>query len=436
MSVARRTKELAGRLRQSELAKNTAKLSVGNGLRLLIQAVYFVLIARSLGPKQYGAFVAMTAFVGVAAPFAGLGCPMVLLKYVARDRSLLPVYWGNGLLTISVSGTLLSLVILALTPFVLGQNFFFLAALVCLADLFMIRVTELATFAFAALGRMGEMARMNVYISGSRLVGIVIVSSVYRHPTVREWTYAYTLGAAACFVYAFLRTTFASRGVEFRPKQAWKDLPEASLFAVSGSSATIYNDIDKTMVGRLSSFTAAGIYGAAYRIIDVSMVPVRALLSAAYPEFFRLGTQGAAATKKYAYTLIRRATPFGAAIFVFLMVAAPVIPHVMGKNYASAVEALRWLAIIPFLRCIHTFLADGLTGAGYQGSRTLVQIGVGLLNVLMNLYFIRHWSWRGAAWSSVVCDGMLAISLWAVLQYLTTREARRTAAEVLPHLSA
>jgi O-antigen/teichoic acid export membrane protein len=90
---------------------------------------------------------------------------------------------------------------------------------------------------------------------------------------------------------------------------------------------------------------------------------------------------------------------------------------------------VRWLAIIPFLRCIHIFLADGLTGAGYQGSRTLVQVGVGALNVLLNLYFIRHWAWRGAAWSSILCDTMLAISLWALFQYVTSREAQRVAAQ-------
>ena len=126
MHVLEQAKSQIRRLRQSKLAENTAKLGVGQGLRLLIQAVYFVLIARSLGPKQYGAFVAMTSLVAIAAPFAGFGCQVVLLKYVSRNRSVLPSYWGNGLLTIAVSGSLLSVVILSLTPFFLGRQFFFL----------------------------------------------------------------------------------------------------------------------------------------------------------------------------------------------------------------------------------------------------------------------------------------------------------------------
>jgi O-antigen/teichoic acid export membrane protein len=269
---------------------------------------------------------------------------------------------------------------------------------------------------------MGESARLNVYVTLTRLIGVVIIAAFVRHPSVQEWTTAYVLGAAACSVYAFLRTSVTAGRIEICAQQAWRDLPESSLFAISTSSATIYNDLDKTMVAKLSTFTAAGLYGAAYRIIDVSLVPVRAMLSAAYPEFFRLGADGPAATRRYAYKLIKRALPFGAVITIGLLICAPVIPHVLGSSYSTAVEALRWLALIPLLRCVHIFLADGLTGAGYQGRRTAVQVGVGILNALLNVYFIRHWSWRGAAWTSLICDATLAVVLWVTLESLTAKK--------------
>jgi O-antigen/teichoic acid export membrane protein len=436
MTISMRARELVKgaltRILRSEFAANTAKLGLGQGLRLVIQAVYFVLIARSLGPKEYGAFVAMTSLVAIAAPFAGFGSPIVLLKNVSRNRDLLPTYWGSGLLTIAASGSLLSLVVLVLTPLLLGRQFFVMTVLVCFSDLLMIRVAELAAFAFAALGRMGESARINVYITLTRLIGIVVISALVRHPTVREWTFAYVLGGVACFIYSFLRTSITAGRIDIRPRQAWRDLPESALFAISTSSATIYNDLDKTMVGKLATFSAAGIYSAAYRIIDVSLVPVRAMLSAAYPEFFRLGVNGPSATKRYAYKLIRRALPFGALVTIGLLIGAPVIPHILGKGYFPTVEALRWLAMIPLLRCIHIFLADGLTGAGYQGRRTAVQVGVGILNALLNVYFIRHWSWRGAAWTSIICDASLAISLWLMLESLASKQADVLEAESCP----
>jgi O-antigen/teichoic acid export membrane protein len=111
-------------------------------------------------------------------------------------------------------------------------------------------------------------------------------------------------------------------------------------------------------------------------------------------------------------------------IFVGLFVAAPIVPIVLGKDYARAVEALRWLALLPLFKSIHYFLADSLTGAGYQRIRTAGQIGVAVFNVALNLWLIPAYSWRGAAWSSLASDGALALTMYVAVMYIMSREAR------------
>ena len=51
-------------------------------------------------------------------------------------------------------------------------------------------------------------------------------------------------------------------------------------------------------------------------------------------------------------------------------------------------EALRWLSLLPLLKTLHYFAADSLTGAGFQGIRTTVQVGIAIFNVLFNLWII------------------------------------------------
>jgi O-antigen/teichoic acid export membrane protein len=86
------------------------------------------------------------------------------------------------------------------------------------------------------------------------------------------------------------------------------------------------------------------------------------------------------------------------------------------------VEAVRWLALIPLLRCIHSFLADALSGAGLQRTRTGVQVVVALVNIALNLMILPRYSWRGAAWTSLGCDGLLvAVFLSTVLYYRHTQ---------------
>ena len=92
------------RLRQSTLARNSTWMFLGYGVRIIVQAGYFVLIARALGPREYGAFVGAAALIAIVGPFAGVGGGNLLIKNVSRDKSLFRVYWGNALLLLAVSG--------------------------------------------------------------------------------------------------------------------------------------------------------------------------------------------------------------------------------------------------------------------------------------------------------------------------------------------
>jgi O-antigen/teichoic acid export membrane protein len=50
-----------------------------------------------------------------------------------------------------------------------------------------------------------------------------------------------------------------------------------------------------------------------------------------------------------------------------------------------------------------------LTSTGRQGIRTTAQFSVAGINFLLNLWWIPTYGWIGAAWSSVVSDGLLAL---------------------------
>src|SRR3984885_16097737 len=95
------------------LLRDTTHLSIGQGFRLVIQAAYFILIARSLGPDAYGAFVTLVAMAGILGPFSGMGTPNLFIKNVRSGKRDAAVCWGNGLLLTTVSGLLFSLLMVA-----------------------------------------------------------------------------------------------------------------------------------------------------------------------------------------------------------------------------------------------------------------------------------------------------------------------------------
>jgi O-antigen/teichoic acid export membrane protein len=401
------------------LVRNTLWSLGGSGMRLLIQAVYFIIIARCLGPGQYGGFIAATALVGVISPFVGLGCGPLLVKNVSRDRRLFPEYWGNGLMMTLVSGSVLTFLAMAICRLVLPRSIPMLViALLSVSDLIFLKLLEMGAWAFQSVERLSGNAKLNVLISLTRLLGIAGLALAVSHPGVLAWSAVYLAGSILAALIAVAWVTF-SLG---KPKLALHRLRgegvEGFYFSVGHSAATIYNDIDKTMVARLATLDAAGVYGAAYRLIDVAFIPVRALLSATLPGFFRAGAGGLQASTRYGKGMLIKVMPYSMFAFAACMIGAPLAPHILGRQYADITEALRWLALLPVLKTLHFFSADALTGAGHQGTRSLIQIGVAAFNVLINLWLIPAYGWRGAAWSSIASDGLLALSLLLTVTYL------------------
>lgn len=405
------------RLRNSTLFKDSTNLCVGQGIKLALQGVYFLCIARSLGPAQYGAFIAVTAMASIISPYVGLGCGNLFLKNVRTGKREASTCWGNGLVATLVTGLLTTGALCGLSQLWSAGVPLSLIAAICISDLIFTRIIDLASFGFAASGKMSKTAVQNTTMSVLRVLAILILIFGYRHVTIELWAWAYLVTAIIGGLFALQQGSALWGLPHFDLGALWKDSREGSFFSISTSAQTVYNDIDKTMLARLSTLSATGIYAAAYRIIDTSLTPVRSLVSAAYPEFFRIGTGGVEATYGYAKRLIRKAVVFGAIDFFALLLVAPLLPWILGPKYAAVAPAIQWLALIPVMRCVHWFLADALSGANAQVLRTGIQVGVALLNVGLNLIVLPRWSWVGAAWTSLASDAALMIAVYFAVQW-------------------
>jgi O-antigen/teichoic acid export membrane protein len=424
-----RIKTLVARTKGSTLARNSVWMFLGYGVRIIVQAGYFILIARALGAHEYGAFVGATALINIVAPFGGLGGGNLLIKNVARDKSLFAVYWGNALFLVAVSGLVLMGGIVLVAHWVLPPAIpMLLIVLICLSDLIGGRVADVAAQSFQAMEQLGYTANFSLLPYLLRMISAGIVFLVWHRAPALTWGWFYLGSTVVSCVIAVAITNWKLGAPRLELSRIPPELKEGFYFGAGLSAQTIYNDIDKTMLASLSTLDATGIYAAAYRVIDVAFTPVRSVLYAAYSNFFRSGQHGIASSYAFAKRLLPRMIGFAVLAFLGLYLLAPLFPLVIGKDFARTVEALRWLALLPLLKTIHYFLSDALTGAGYQGVRAGAQVFVAVLNVGLNLWLIPAYSWRGAAWSSLACDGALAVVMYGVLMFLMSKEARLSTA--------
>jgi len=411
------------------LVHATAWMMVAQGARLGCQVIYFVLIARVLGVHSFGALAASVALVSILVPFAAWGSGNVLVMDVVRSRAAFSVAFGNALLSIALSSLVLVPLVVGLGAALLGRVPALAILFLALADLCFGRLVDVAAPAFQAVEQLGAMTFATVLVPAARCLAVIFFAAGWTTHGLVAWTVFYLGGNVLAAGIALWQVIRRLGLPTFRPSSLRGKVKLGGYFAIGLSAATIYADIDKTMLGRLSTFDATGIYAAADRAIGMAFIPVGAMLAAAYPRFFRAGMSGIDGSTAYARRLLTPSVAYGVVAGAAMYLLAPLAPHVLGADFQGSVAAVRWLTPIPLLSALYYLPADALTGADAQGLRTVLQLLAAGLNVLLNFLLIPAHSWRGAAWSTIASLTFLAASLW-----LATVALRRFSSAATPSL--
>lgn len=385
-------------------------------LRLGIQGIYFVILARSFAPEKYGAYVGIVAIVSIFIPFANWGSGEILVQEASRNRELFKDYWGRAILKSLLFGTIFVALILVVYSLVPIQNIsiaivFFIA----FANLIFFKIDEVARHALISIGLLDEAAKATIVLSANRFVAAIFFVVFFQDASILGWSILYCI---ATFFSSIIATYMVVRHTGY-PNFNWsKTTAELKLgfaFAISVSAQNIYSDLDKSMLAKLSTLQATGIYGAAFHILNVAFAPIQSLMLASFRSFFQQGASGI----KGSFALCKKLLPLSIAYSLIavlgLVIFAPLLPLILGSEYQDSAKALIWLSPTIFFRTMHFFGADTLTGANYQSARSICQVLVAIINGLLNLWLIPLYSWYGAIWATIASECLLMIFLWGYI---------------------
>jgi O-antigen/teichoic acid export membrane protein len=359
--------------------------------------------------------------VTICSQYSALGFGIVFLRHVSPEPRRFSEFWGHILIATSFASILLVVALSFAAPHIISRESANLVVLVAISECVCNNLAVCAGQVFQAFERLRYTAILNLLTSFLRMsIAIVLLITVH-HVSAHQWTVA-ALSVSIFASIAAVGTVSVQFGrPEFRPRAFMKFLPEGLQFSISGSTTSLYNDLDKTMLSHYGMNVQNGIYTVAYRVVDIATMPIRSIMSAASPRFFREGSKGVARTLSLARTILKRTVVLGVAASAALFLAAPILPHLAGKSFAEAAPALRLLCLIPLFRSFHLSAGDALTGAGLQRYRLGSQIAATLLNFGLNIWLIPSHGWQGAAWASLATDGCLGLLNWLILWIVSRR---------------
>ena len=410
---------------RKDLARDTLWMLIAKVFRVFMQAGSFIILARALGAENYGSFISVTALGTLAFPFVGLGSDHILIKYVSTDKNLFSLYWGNTLVTLFVSGACFTTVLLLLSPMIFASNISLLSIfLILIANLIFLSLSEASIKALMSVYRVKKAAQLGILGIGIKLIAAFSLATLFPQPTVDTWAALFLISSAI----AGGISVFTVNKLIGYPKPVLSKLKpivkEGIYFSISGSANNINSNLDKTMLASMSTLTAAGIYGSAYRFIQVGNILLLSIFGASYTRFFKHGASGIRSSFGFAKRLLPVLGLYGVVSLLGYLIFASFLPTILGEEYRNAIEALRWLAPLPAIAAFQHLAANTLMGAGHQKARSAVQVASALLNIGLNLWLIPLYSWKGAAWATLISDSLRLIFVWLIVFWLTRREVK------------
>ena len=387
----------------------------GQTARILVQGLYFVVLARALGVVDFGVFAAVVALGAIASPFSSLGTNVLMIREASRAAETAPYQWTRAAIFTLVIGLFLSAILTALgpavlLPAVLGLPLF----LVLVADLIGLKIIETAAAVWQSIGDSRPLLVWPVITNVLRLVA-VLPFLLSPGVSLAWWALAYFSATIPVAIGAATYTTFKLGRPCARIRLSAREAREGLALSVGLASQTVYNDIDKVMLARLGSAADAGLYAAAYRIVDMAYVPVRAIAATTYPLFFREGSSGILGALRLARKVAPLTLGYAAGAAILLAIGSPLVPLLLGPEFDGTETVLPWLSIVILTRSVGFLAADALTGADYLAFRTAVQVTVAILNVILNLVMIPALGLAGAILSTIICEFLLLLLLWSTI---------------------
>ncbi len=391
------------------MARNASFIFGGQGLSFLIQAAYFVLLARLLGAAEYGVFSGAFALISIVAPYSALGANMLFMRYVPREAGTGPVYWGNSLLITAVLSAILAIAFAFFGPYYTHIQSPMLFVVLTVANCFLQQVILIAASVYQTFEKMQYTATLTLISNLVRLLVLVIMKLVWHHATALQWSVGMTVGTALAALWSVHIVYREISGIGFSVPLALRRLWEGVGYSFAGSTQAIYNDLDKTLLSHYNMSAQNGPYTLAYRITDFATSPIGAVDTVILPRFFQYGAERMPEVMHLFRKSMRTVVLMGVGVGVVLLLSAPLVPRIVGKDFTNIVLALRWLCVLPVLRGVHRVSGSALTGVGYQNARTGSQLVVAAINLGLNVWWIPRFGWIAAAWSSVVADALLAV---------------------------
>jgi O-antigen/teichoic acid export membrane protein len=373
-------------------------------LLAVISLLSTVLMTRTLGASIYGVYATAVGFVTLLYTFTDLGAGQILIREGAHEAtrdSAIKIYLWSRLVLIAIS--VVGGGIVAFIAFVAETRAPALLSLLLL-------VFAGPTFASPMGALLQDMRafRTSVIIQG--VAGLAFVATALFLLDLRTplaLVAASVLAAASATIYAAwsLRAWIAGPWRSVRYAGVWSAVRATTVVGLASILVSVYYRIDGILLLRISGAEQAGLYAAAYRLVEQARLVPHAVLLPLSPELARQLRGTGRVDPEFDSKLLRLSWSGGLGLgLVAAAVANWAVALIMGPQFDESAELFVGLSVA-LAPSIIAYAGSTKAISGFLERPYLVLCGLGVIvNVALNLLLIPEYGARGAVVATIVTE--------------------------------
>lgn len=384
---------------------------------LALTFIFYIILARMLGPEEYGVFAGAVALAAILSLFIQFGFPTLMTREVAANPLEAP---KSTIRLILLEGFLSLPILLVLVPIAQLLGFEGDGLIVCYLAVFSEVCRSAKQTLRSVLRGLGDFRNESISVAIERFLVTLFTGGVLFWSENLVWVLA-TVVIVRVFdilglLYYLSKKTSIWSPINF--SNLWQSLKMAYPFAISGVLWILYYQIDLVMLKGLTNPEQTGFYSVSYRTIEIFSALPRVIFYVGFTRFTKCFTTN----PDLLPTEIYKSTRLLLAIVLPTIVAAGfcqtiIVNIIYGETFSPAISSLAILlpslAIKMFGTLVETFL-QATRREKYLPTLLLVTV---IINIAANAILIPHLQAMGAAIATLLSEVVLAISGLGLMIY-------------------
>ncbi len=387
---------------------NIAALATGQAIAMALGLVTHAILARAVGPADYGILGFAGAVISYFGVVAALGIDTWATREIAADRNRVREVTGTAtalrlaLSTVAFVGVVILIALWGRGPIV-GA-----VVLIQGASLFIAALSF--DFAFQGIERMEAVARRQVLSAVIALAGIAVSlnlgGGIVASAAVLQCAAA---TATLAMIWEFTRTV-GFPVIGRRILSTWRGiLRETAPLAVTGLLVSLYAYIDVVMLGFMRPNVEVGLYVASVRILTIGLVAAAVLRTAILPVLARLHASPIERRVAGAHNAAFVTAAGGLAAIGGFVLAPDILTVIYGNDFREAAPVLRLLMINLLFANVAEVFHTQLVAWRLQNQQMIIMAGGAALNIALNLVAIPRYGMEGAALATIASTLLVVV---------------------------